>query len=129
MTMNNTTRVLIIDDDEIITMQVERILEKNGYAAICAHHGREGLEKAAAEKPDLIILDRRMPEMDGNETLIELKADHDIRHIPVIMLTGDQRVSDIRTSLDLGAVDYIVKPFDMDDFLTRVNKALNKQAA
>ncbi len=119
-----TKKILIIDDDETISLQVERLLEKSGYIPICACNGKQGLEKAALEQPDLIILDRRMPEMDGNETLIHLKNGENTSHIAVVMLTGDQRGSDIRASLDLGAVDYIIKPLNTDDFLKRLASAL-----
>lgn len=120
-------KILVIDDDEIIVMTVEQVLKKNGYASISANNGVTGLQAALAEQPDLIILDRRMPEVDGNKTLIWLKADDKTKDIPVIMLTGDTRVSDISTSLELGAIDYIVKPFDTPNFLIRIQKALQKQ--
>lgn len=80
--------------------------------------------KARSHQPDAIVLDRQMPKMDGNQTLIELKADETICDIPVIMLTGTNRVSDVSCCLELGAVDYIVKPFDADNFLIRLNKAI-----
>lgn len=117
-------KILIIDDDPVITMQVEQTLEQRNYKTASALNGRLGIEKAKEEIPDLILLDRRMPEMDGNLTLIELKADPETQNIPVIMLTGDQRVTDISTSFELGAVDYIVKPFDPDLMIKRIEKCL-----
>ena len=125
MNADTPQKILVIDDDEVILMQVEQILEQNHYRAICAGNGKTGLEKAAAQRPAAIILDRRMPEMDGNETLVELKAAAATRDIPVIMLTGDNAVSDVATSFELGAVDYIVKPFDADNFLIRLRKTLD----
>ena len=124
MSAGSQAKILIIDDDETILMQVEKILTKNGYNPVCVNSGKEGLQKAFTEKPDVIILDRRMPEMDGNETLIELKADEYTKNIPVMMLTGDNRIEDVSSSLELGAVDYVVKPFDQDNFLMRLEKAL-----
>jgi len=117
-------KILVIDDDETITMQVAEILQQNGYAPLTAGDGPEGLEKAGAENPTAIILDRRMPEMDGNEVLLQLKAAEGTKEIPVIMLTGDNRVSDVSASFDLGAVDYIVKPFDAENFLLRLKKVV-----
>lgn len=124
MTAENQAKILVIDDEDTVLMQVEHILEENGYTAVCANDGLSGIEKAKAETPDAIILDRRMPEMDGNETLIELKANENTEKIPVIMLTGDNRVTDVSTSFELGAVDYIVKPFDKDNLLVRLQKVL-----
>ncbi len=129
MSAENQVKILVIDDDGTILMQVEQILKKNGYTPVCANDGEIGLEKAISEHPDAIILDRKMPKMDGNETLMQLKANDLTKNVPVIMLTGDNRVTDISTSLDLGAVDYIVKPFDQDNFLVRLERALKQSNA
>ena len=119
------TKILAIDDDTTILNAVEAILEGAGYTSVTALSGKEGLKKVQADKPDAIILDRQMPEMDGNQVLIELKANDNTRDIPVIMLTRDNRIGDVSTCLEMGAVDYIVKPFDSDNFLIRLGKALN----
>lgn len=124
MTKKNTAKVLVIDDDATILMLVERILEQNNYAPICVNNGKTGLEKAISEQPNAIILDRRMPQMDGNETLTQLKANNITQNIPVIMLTGDTQITDISTSLELGAADYVVKPFDKNNFLIRLAQVL-----
>ena len=126
MTAENQGKILIIDDDETILMQVEQILEQDNYTAVCTNCAQDGLGKASTEKPDAIILDRRMPKMDGNETLIQLKANESTQNIPVIMLTGDNQVSDVSTSFELGAVDYIIKPFDKNNLLMRLKKVLNQ---
>lgn len=120
----NMKKVLVVDDEKTTLAIVEAILEDNGYSVIVALNGTEGLMKARSHQPDAIVLDRQMPKMDGNQTLIELKADETICDIPVIMLTGTNRVSDVSCCLELGAVDYIVKPFDADNFLIRLNKAI-----
>ena len=117
-------KVLAIDDDSTIIQMVEAVLTRCGYTALTACDGPSGIEKAQLERPHAIILDRNMPGQDGHQVLMELKADDRTRAIPVIMLTGDQRVSDVQASLDLGAVDYIVKPFDVQDFAQRVEKVL-----
>ncbi|MDH5723819.1 MAG: response regulator [Alphaproteobacteria bacterium] len=117
-------KVLVIDDDNTILTAVEVILEGANYTSVTALSGKEGLKKVRADRPDAIILDRQMPEMDGNQVLIELKANDNTRDIPVIMLTKDNRIGDVSCCLELGAVDYIVKPFDSDNFLMRLSKAL-----
>lgn len=124
MTTEEKTKVLVIDDDETVLVQVEKILSDHDYTPICARSGKSGIEKAQSENPALIILDRRMPEMDGNETLTQLKAHETTHDIPVIMLTGDNAIADVSKSFELGALDYIVKPFDQDNFLIRLKKAL-----
>ena len=125
MSAEDLAKILVVDDDLTILMQVEEILRQSGYVPICVNNGAEALEKAEAEQPCLIVLDRRMPEMDGNEVLIMLKAEEATKNIPVIMLTGDTQMTDIATSLELGAVDYVVKPWDHDNFVARVKKALS----
>lgn len=117
-------KILIIDDDPALLCVVEAILEKNGYSCLSADNGRAGVDVAQAEKPDLIVLDSNMPELDGNETLTCLKNDPDLEPIPVIMLTGNDNILNVQTSFELGASDYIVKPFNDDNFLIRVQKVL-----
>jgi len=123
--MSKSQTILIVDDDPIITMQVEELLKQNNFRVISASNGGDGIISAEHNIPDLILLDRRMPEMDGNATLIRLKNTETTKNIPVIMLTGDQRATDIATSFELGAIDYIVKPFDNDLTIKRIKKALN----
>jgi len=120
-------KILTVDDNEIIRMQIETILQQNDYTSIFAENGKIGLEKAIKEQPQAIILDRNMPEMDGNMTLMHLKDNEETKDIPVIMLTGDDRATDISTSLELGALDYIVKPFDHRDFLLRLANILKQK--
>ena len=117
-------KILIIDDDNTILTAVETILENAGYTSVMALSGKEGIEKARNDNPDAIVLDRQMPEMDGNQVLIELRADESLRDIPVVMLTRDNRIGDVSSCLEMGAVDYIVKPFDKDNFLIRLGKVI-----
>lgn len=116
--------ILIIDDDDIIRMVLRKVLEKSGYSILEAENGDTGLKLALEKKPSTIFLDRNMPVMDGNATLIHLKNTTGTKNIPVIMLTGDKALSDIETSKDLGANDYIVKPFDSDAILSSLNKVM-----
>ncbi|MAF97820.1 MAG: hypothetical protein CMH26_04215 [Micavibrio sp.] len=126
MSAENSHQILIIDDDEIILMQLEQILVSAGYTAVCASNAKKAFDRGNIDQCSAIILDRRMPEIDGNEALIRLKTNKETKHIPVLMLTGEDRLSDISTSFELGAIDYIVKPFDKDNLLHRLQKAIDK---
>lgn len=117
-------RVLVIDDDDMLGELIDALLSAHKFQVSRAHDGKEGLRLARDFRPNAIILDRNMPEMDGNEVLKELKASSDTRSIPVIMLTAEKRRSEIEDSLKLGALDYIIKPFDYEEFVERVKKIL-----
>jgi CheY-like chemotaxis protein len=127
MAIKNQRKILVIDDDEVMLLQVENILEKSNYVAICTSNGEDGIDKAISEQPDVIFLDRRMPDMDGNSTLMQLQGNKQTKNIPVIMLTGDNMIGDVATSLKLGAVDYIVKPFSRTNILDSLAKILSKK--
>lgn len=123
-----TSQILIVDDDEVILIQLEKTLNDHEFEVFSARNGLQALDLIREERPDLILLDRRMPEMDGTQTLIQLKADSDFADIPVIMLTGDNDILDMTTCFDIGATDYIIKPFASEDLIERVNKALSLEA-
>lgn len=122
--LENRPTVLVIDDDETLLEIVKANLTSVGLSVLCAYDGEEGLEMARAALPGMILLDRQMPGMDGNEVLEKLKEDSATKDIPVVMLTATNKADEIVGSLCLGAEDYIVKPFEMDDFRVRVKKAL-----
>lgn len=117
--------ILVIDDDETIHEIVETILDKNGYSYIGAMDGPEGLETLSKNNVDGILLDRKMPLMDGNEVLDKIKGNNETQDIPIIMLTGESMITDVSSSLTLGAKDYIVKPFDADNLIVRLKHVLN----
>lgn len=104
-------KILVIDDDTELTQSLMTHLKKKGYYAVGAYSGREGLELIPSVKPDLIILDIIMPEMDGYEVLKEIKKKPSTQNITVILLTAKGLDEDIQKGLDLGADDYITKPF------------------
>jgi len=112
-------RILIIDDDFHVGYLIKINLEAEGYEAVLALSGEEGLEKARASPPDLITLDVLMPEMDGFEVLGALKRDEALNLIPVIMISV---VNEIRKKrgMEMGATDYILKPIDFDNLLDRM---------
>jgi DNA-binding response OmpR family regulator len=119
-------KVLVVDDNLDIAKLVSTRLRLNNYQVISAQSGREGLEKARRENPDLILLDVTMPDMDGYETLEKIKEDGQIKSIPVIMLTAKSQVDDLARAVQAGAVDYIVKPFDTAALLEKAKKALSR---
>lgn len=122
----NPAKILIIDDDSISRRFVSKVLELAGYDWHEAQDGVEGLATAAQLEPDLILLDRVMPHMEGIEVLQRLRNHYRTNHIPVIMLTSlddmDYRVE----GLGAGADDYVIKPFDDRDLLARVAAALRR---
>lgn len=117
-------KVLIIDDD-VDSLAIARLrLEKDGYIIHSAENGADGLEKVRAESPDLILLDVQMPGKSGYEVCGELKSDPDLCNIPVIFLSAADDISEKVKGLDLGAVDYVTKPFDIFELRARVRAAL-----
>lgn len=113
-------KILIVDDDLTILKVEEYNLEKAGYEVITAHDGEEALKKVQEEKPDLIILDVKMPLMDGYEVCQRIREDRLKSHIPIIMLTVKKDVEDTIKGLKTGANDYIIKPFNPQELLARV---------
>lgn len=124
--MNSKNRVLVVEDDPHVVIFVTDTLEYMGFAVLVARTGVDGLDKAKKEKPDLIILDVMMPEMDGFEVCRRLKTDVKMRHIPILMLTAKGQLQDKVKGLDTGADDYLSKPYDKEEFESRV-KALMRR--
>jgi len=122
-------RVLIIDDDRMIRMLVRILLERDGYEVLEAQNGREGIDMALTHRPDLLITDLMMPEVDGYETLAALRAEGSCSLLPVIVLTAENGPEVERAVLDLGADDYLIKPFDADVLLGRVRSAFVRHMA
>ena len=118
------TRILIVDDTPANIQALAAILKNKGYQISAATNGKQALEVLARVQPDLILLDVMMPEMDGFETCRRLKEDERWRQIPVIFLTSKTETSDIVQGFELGAVDYVAKPFNTHELLARVNTHL-----
>jgi len=119
-------RILIIDDDPDIRQFLGDLLETEGYRVCSAPSGPEGIEKAVGERPDLVLLDIMMPEMDGYEVCERLKAGGETCDIPVVMVTVKNDIADISRSLVTGAVGFIVKPFDSESLLQMVEMVLTQ---
>jgi len=117
-------KILIVDDEPDYVSTIKQHLEWNNYEAVVAVNGKDGLDKAASEKPDLILLDTSMPVMNGHETLEHLSKDPQLKGIPVIMVTAACEVDDIATASSFGVVDYIAKPFDFTELKEKIANAL-----
>ena len=106
-------KVLIVEDNESLQNLLARILEHLDYLPVLASHGKDGLEKAIAEKPDLILMDMQMPVMDGWEATRELRANPETKNIPILATTALFGPNEVKTCLEAGCNGYIVKPFTL----------------
>ena len=116
--------VLLVDDEKDLVDILTLRFQADGYEVIQALDGKEGLEKAKSEKPDMIILDVMMPKLNGYQVCKELKQDAKYKHIPIIMLTAKAQESDKFWGMETGADDYVTKPFDFGNLLETVKKYL-----
>jgi two-component system phosphate regulon response regulator PhoB len=122
-------RVLVVDDEEDILELVQYNLNKEGYEVTCAASGEKALQLARAELPDLILLDLMLPGVGGLDVCRLLKGDQRTAHIPIIMLTAKTEESDIVLGLEMGADDYITKPFSPRVVSARVRAVLRRKRA
>lgn len=120
------SNILVIEDEEDIQELVEYNLSKNGFAVSSVNDGETGLKKIAAESPDLVLLDLMLPGLDGLEVCRRLKSDPTTQKIPVVMLTARGEEADIVAGLELGAEDYITKPFSPKVLIARVRAVLRR---
>jgi len=122
-------KILLIDDDEAILTLFSTVLQKNNHQVITASNGQAGLEKAKNEKPDLILLDQVLPDIQGNEVLKTLKEDLDTKEIPVAILSNFGQNELIQEAINTGASDYILKyQIEPQDLINKI-KELTKNAA
>ena len=119
-------KVLVVDDEPAITDLLEYNLQRNGYQVIVARDGREALRLARADHPDLIVLDLMLPELDGLDVCRELRRESTV---PIIMLTARDGEVDRVVGLELGADDYVTKPFSVRELIARVKAVLRRVAA
>lgn len=121
-------KILIVEDERDILELVKLYLEKEGYRTVTAATGSEALTRTAEEKPDLIVLDLMLPEIDGLEVCKRLRSNQDTALLPIIMLTAKAEESDTVIGLELGADDYVTKPFSPKALVARV-KALFRRVS
>ena len=123
-------KILLAEDEEDIRKVAQISLQfRGGWAVTLAADGEECLAKAAQERPDLILLDCMMPKLDGYETCRRLKQDPDLREIPVIFLTAKSQESEVRKGLALGAVGYLIKPFNPMSLAAEIREILESDQA
>ena len=118
-----TKTILIVDDEKRLVSLVESYLTQEGYRVVTAYNGKDALAVAQKEKPDLIILDIMMPEMNGYDFMRVHRAEHDT---PIIMLTAKVEDDDKVIGLELGADDYVTKPFKPRELMARVRNVLRR---
>lgn len=127
--MTETThKVLIIEDDAFLHELCKKKFIKEGYQVISAFNGTDGLVKAPQEKPDIILLDLLLPEMDGLDLLKQLKEQTETKNIPVIITSNYSDRERVQKGLDLGAKDYIIKAhFTPDDIVKKADEIIKQQ--
>src|SRR3989304_3365258 len=121
-------KILVVDDDLDTLKLVGLMLERQGYEITVATNGELGLSKAAPEKPDLILLDIMMPDIDGYEVPRRLRADPSLAHIPIIMFTAKSMVDDKVAGFEVGADDYLTKPTHPAELTAHVKAVLARSA-
>lgn len=122
-------KILIIEDDRDIVEMVEYNLKKEGYTTIAVLSGKDAMPRAKRERPDLVILDLMLPDIDGFEICKSLKSNEITGQIPVIMLTAKSQEADKVTGLELGADDYMTKPFSPRELIARIKAVLRRREA
>lgn len=120
--MSDSKTILVCDDDPLLVDLLEFRLASRGFDVLVARDGAAAMEAAKRDAPDAIVLDAMMPILDGYEVLRRLRADAATANIPVIMLTARKGESDIMSGLELGANDYMVKPFIPDELVMRLSR-------
>jgi DNA-binding response OmpR family regulator len=121
-----STKILAIEDDPDILELVQYNLGRQGFTVITASDGETGLKVALDQKPNIILLDIMLPGMDGLEVCRRLKKDDDGKNIPVIMLTAKGEESDVVLGLEIGADDYVTKPFSPNELVARIRTVLRR---
>ncbi len=118
--------MLVVDDDRITRMLVKLLLEREGYEVLEGENGRQAVEIANRERPDLLVIDLMMPEMDGYQALEKLRTNLSLSTLPVMVLTAEDGPGIELRVLELGADDYIIKPFEPDVLLSRVRATFRR---
>ena len=119
-------KILIAEDERDIRDLITFTLNYAGYEVLHATNGEEAVQIALAEKPDLVLLDVRMPHMDGYDACIKMKSEESLKDMVVVFLSAKGQESEIRTGLNAGAVEYILKPFSPDQLVERVRANLER---
>lgn len=120
-----THRALVVEDNEHVAYMLKFMLERAGYDVILAANGRDALTAIENVEPvDAILLDLMLPYVSGFQIISDVRADHDWQNVPIVVLSGKVLEEDIVEALDLGANDYVTKPFRPDELLARIRRAI-----
>jgi DNA-binding LytR/AlgR family response regulator len=119
-------KILIIEDDNAYLENIKILLEEEGFRVIYASNGLDGIEAAKNENPDLVVCDIMLPDIDGYSILNELRKREKTKLIPIIFLTAKAEMSDLRKGMNLGADDYLTKPFHANDLLSAIKTRIEK---
>ena len=119
-------KILIVDDELDALTALKRALEADNYNIVEAADGLSAIEKVKTEKPDVVLLDLMMPEMDGIEACKHLKSDPKYKHIPIIMLTAKGEIDNKIEGIEMGADDYVTKPFNLHELKARIKMVLRR---
>src|SRR5215471_20928809 len=122
-------KILLVEDNEMNRDMLRRRLERRGYRVLVAVDGRQGLEMAASESPDLILMDMSLPELDGWEAARRLKTDPRLSSIPLIALTAHAMAGDREKAMEAGCNDYDTKPVDLPRLLIKIEALLGGAVA
>lgn len=122
-------KILLVDDDTALITVFQTNLQKAGYEVVAAYDGKSGLEHAKADKPNLVLLDQVLPDIQGNEVLKTLKADPETKDIPVALLSNFSQKELMEEAINLGALDYILKyQIEPEDLVTKVKGLLQENS-
>ncbi len=122
-------KILIVEDNEENRDSLSRRLQRRGFAVVAAEDGKAGLAMAQTEKPDLVLMDMNMPEMDGWEATRQIKAIEGLHDLPVLALTAHALAGDKERALQAGCADYHTKPVDFPKLLSQIEAILQKRPA
>ena len=125
--MSRKARILVCDDDELLVDLLTYRLSAKGYQVSAARDGGEALERLAADKPDAVVLDAMMPVVEGFEVLRRIREQPATANLPVIMLSARKQERDIVGALELGASDFVVKPFIPEELIARLARLLGEE--
>lgn len=125
---DDNRRILVVEDDDHIGYILRFLLERHGFLVELATDGRQALQRLQDPPPDMVLLDIMLPYHDGLEVLAQLRTLPGWDTLPVLMLTAKAREGDVVRALDLGADDYVTKPFQPDEVLARIRRLLRKPA-
>jgi len=124
----NPKKILLVDDQNTVLMMERMMLRDCGFDIVTAKNGEEAVEKALAERPDLILLDVVMPKMNGFEACRALRAREETRSIPIIMCTTRGEATNVQEGFDAGCTDYVTKPFNATELMGKIRLNLGNEA-